>query len=97
MNAKEFVDLARQNNPNLPDAKTLGLIESDEEFRFAVCEELNKNLTASDRELVRYITKLNIESFNDSWDSLDPLDCAGCCFIKLVMSKILFCFGKSKN
>lgn len=83
MNAKEFVDLARQSYPNLPDAKTLSLLEADTEFRFAVCSELNKSISASDRELVRYITNLNIKLFDNSWDSLDPLRLCGLLLFKI--------------
>lgn len=88
MDAKELVDLARQDYPNLPDAETLKLLEADEEFRYAVCEELNKSVTASDREFVLYLTDLYIKAhhglLSESWENgLDPFRLCGLMLFKI--------------
>ena len=87
MNAKEFVDLARQNYPRLPDEKTLALLETSAEFIWDVCEELNKTVSAADRELVRYITKLYIKFYKEpnglDYDWLDPFRLCGLLLYKI--------------
>ena len=88
MNAKEFVDIARQGYPNLPNPETLKLLEADEEFRLAVCEELNKTVTEPDREFVRYLTNLYIKAHygmvTESWQNgLDPFRLCGLMLFKL--------------
>jgi hypothetical protein len=70
----EFIQLARERNPTLPDANILSLIETDEHFRCAVCEELNKTVAESDRALARHILKLYIESHRgDKWGMSDEI------------------------
>lgn len=88
MKAKEFVDLARQSYPGLPDAETMKWLEADEQFRFAVCEELNKTITAADRQLARYLTNLYIKAHtglvSESWDNgLDPFRLCGLMLFKM--------------
>lgn len=87
MNAKEFVYLARQSYPNLPDTKTLALLELGAKFIFDVCEQLNKTISAADRDLARYITKLYIKFYQDSngldYDWLDPFRLCGLLLYKI--------------
>lgn len=87
MNAKEFVDIARNNYPQLPDAKTLAFLESSAEFIWAVCEELNKTVSTADRELIRYITKLYIKFYKEpnrlDYDWNDPFRMCGLLLYKI--------------
>ena len=88
MNAKEFVDSARQSYPDLPDAKTLSLLEQSAEFIFAVCEELNKTVSVADRDLALYITKLYIKFYTEEpnefdYDWNDPFRMCGLLLYKI--------------
>ena len=73
MSPKEFVQLSRKSIPNLPDARFLSLLETDENFRAAVCDELNKSVSASDGELARHILKLYIASHQGDEGMSDDL------------------------
>ncbi len=88
MDAKEFVDLARQGYPQLPDQKTLALLEQSAEFIFAVCEELNKTVSAADRDLVLYITRLYVKFYKEEpndfdYDWNDPFRMCGLLLYKI--------------
>ena len=73
MDVKEFIELSRRSSPHLPAAETLGLLDADEDFRAAVCDELNKSVSTSDRELARYILKLYIASHQGDWGMSDDI------------------------
>ena|SRR5437016_10635322 len=73
MKPAEFVNLARQSAPELPDASVLNLLH-DEAFRYSVCKELNNSVAPSDRALARYILRLYIQSHGGGdWGMSDDI------------------------
>lgn len=65
MTTVEFVETARRYSPHLPPPDVLRSIDSDEQFRYAVCLELNKSVGEVDRPLAQYILRQYIESHRD--------------------------------
>jgi hypothetical protein len=65
MTVSEFIKVARECSPELPPPDVLSLVETDEQFRYAVCLELNKSVGAVDRPLARHILKLYIKTHRD--------------------------------
>ena len=98
MNAKEFVKLARQSIPNLPDANTLALL-NDESFRAEVCDEINKSVSASDRELSRHILKLDTASHQGDWGMSDDMRLSAFLLFKIanVEDSLLIWQAKESN
>lgn len=112
MTAEEWVEVARKAYPHSPDESVLRLVcsamstdadgdevDTNQDFREAVCQRLNQDVSEADRALVIYLLDQEIQSAEQDWGFSENMRLCAYLLFKLghVEDALLIWKAKSMN